>query len=235
MIQWRTSCRELKLIHNEMDLYHAARDMALALDFEVFAFSLAIPTSLQRPSVRVYGAQQIQGLRVAASPDSLLDYPAYFSNMSMMGVDWATPGFRAGHSLGFAALPEEYTIGWSQPSRGIGAELGVSTVARTNGAITPQEIDYIEPRMLLLAQALHTQMMKILRERDEYHDQLTAGELGILRWAADGKTAHEIAKILGLGPHTTENKLRRCREKLGALTTLQAVVLAHNYGLLQVY
>lgn len=58
--------------------------------------------------------------------------------------------------------------------------------------------------------------------------RLTPRQREAVEWAAYGKTVAEIAEILGVGPTTIEKHLRLAREALGAHTTAQAILKAHQ-------
>jgi len=55
---------------------------------------------------------------------------------------------------------------------------------------------------------------------------LTERQREVLQWVADGKTAQEIAMIMGLNQATIEKHLRLARANLNADTTAQAVLKA---------
>ncbi len=65
-----------------------------------------------------------------------------------------------------------------------------------------------------------------------FHPNLSTRELEILKWAADGKSQHDIGDILSISHRTVEVHLRSARDKLGALTTTQAVGRAVGLGLI---
>jgi LuxR family transcriptional activator of conjugal transfer of Ti plasmids len=53
---------------------------------------------------------------------------------------------------------------------------------------------------------------------------LSPRELECLEWAAHGKSAWEIGRILGISHHTAASYLNNAREKLGVRTVVQAVL-----------
>lgn len=61
---------------------------------------------------------------------------------------------------------------------------------------------------------------------------LTARERECLRWLAEGKTAADVATILGISDKAVEKHLSSTRGKLDALNTLQAAVAATRLGLI---
>lgn len=72
---------------------------------------------------------------------------------------------------------------------------------------------------------LHQRVAAMLNHAPR-HD-LTLRQREVLSWVAAGKTASEIAIILGLTRATVEKHMRLARESLGANSTAQAVLQAH--------
>jgi DNA-binding CsgD family transcriptional regulator len=56
--------------------------------------------------------------------------------------------------------------------------------------------------------------------------RLTQRELSVLKIASDGRTADEIADVLGLGMETVRSHLKKARTKLGARNSAHAVAEA---------
>jgi len=61
---------------------------------------------------------------------------------------------------------------------------------------------------------------------------ITPRERDVLRWAAKGKTAWEIAEILGIGETTVIYYVENAKKKLGAASRAEAVVKAIYKGLI---
>jgi LuxR family transcriptional regulator, quorum-sensing system regulator SolR len=61
---------------------------------------------------------------------------------------------------------------------------------------------------------------------------LTPRELDVLRWTARGKTAGEIATILGIGKRTVDEHAASAVGKLSAANRTHAVVLAIQQGII---
>ncbi len=59
---------------------------------------------------------------------------------------------------------------------------------------------------------------------------LTPRELGVLQWAAEGKTTRDTSAILQIHQRTVEMHLKSAREKLDALNTTHAVARALAHG-----
>ena len=56
--------------------------------------------------------------------------------------------------------------------------------------------------------------------------RLTQRELSVLKNASEGRTADEIASVLGLGMETVRSHLKKARAKLGARNSAHAVAEA---------
>ncbi len=60
---------------------------------------------------------------------------------------------------------------------------------------------------------------------------LTPSELRVLRLLAEGRQARDIARTLSIAPKTVSMHIQNSMKKLGVHTRTQAVVLAHQLGL----
>jgi LuxR family transcriptional regulator, activator of conjugal transfer of Ti plasmids len=66
---------------------------------------------------------------------------------------------------------------------------------------------------------------KLISDRIVDGDILSPREFECLDWAAQGKSAWEIGRILGISQHTVAAYLGNAKAKLGVRTTVQAVAL----------
>ena len=62
---------------------------------------------------------------------------------------------------------------------------------------------------------------------------LTPRELQVIQWIANGKTAWEISKIIGISERTVYFHLDNCKKKLEASTKTQAAVNALRQGVIE--
>ncbi|CAG8865979.1 Regulatory protein SdiA [Pseudomonas fluorescens] len=62
--------------------------------------------------------------------------------------------------------------------------------------------------------------------------ELTAREIDILKWTADGKCSHDVALILGISENTVNYHVKRVLGKIGCSSKLQAVAQAASCKLI---
>lgn len=74
---------------------------------------------------------------------------------------------------------------------------------------------------------------EVLRSVDKKDSVITARQRQCLEWIASGKTSYEISIILGLSEHTVNNYINDACKRLGAVSRIQAVVIALQSGLIE--
>ena len=89
-----------------------------------------------------------------------------------------------------------------------------------------------ETILTVLASYAVARALEIRSNADVVPVRLTERERECLAWISEGKSADEIAGILGIVQRVVERRLQNAREKLSALTTAQAVATAIRLGLL---
>lgn len=85
-------------------------------------------------------------------------------------------------------------------------------------------IDALENEIFVVAGVMH-RCLSNLPLRIERRS-LTPRQREVLEWVANGKTAADIALIMGISPPTVEKHLRLARETLGVETTAHALIKA---------
>ena len=78
----------------------------------------------------------------------------------------------------------------------------------------------------ILANYFHGHVLRMHGHDTEQDILVSARELDCLKWTAAGKTALEASIILGISERTVRFHLNAAREKLGCVTTTQAVAKA---------
>ena len=94
--------------------------------------------------------------------------------------------------------------------------------------------DTLRLELHMLALYAHGQMRHINAIADDASQRraITQREAEVLKWAANGKTAHEIATITGLTERTVNQHCENAQRKLGTSNRLHTVVEAIRYRLI---
>lgn len=164
------------------------------------------------------------------------DPTLYQSALSIAPVDWS----RFNHDDKFRSVfrdARDFGIserGITVPVRGPYGECGLLSVTRD---CKPTQWEKLRAHVIgdlqMAAVHLHDNVMDSgVLARSLFRPALSARENEILQWVAAGKSQQDIGDILSISHRTVEVHLRSGREKLGALTTTQAVGRAIGLGLI---
>lgn len=155
---------------------------------------------------------------------------------SVAPVDWSRFRSDSGFDKVFSAA-RDFGIspqGLSVPVRGPFGDIGLLTVTRDCGEHEWQSLRRkIIGELQSAAVNFHDSVMRsntiagLMRV-----PPLSGRECEILQWIAAGKSQQDIGDILSISHRTVEVHLRSAREKLGALTTPQAVGRAIRLALI---
>lgn len=108
------------------------------------------------------------------------------------------------------------------------------SLARSEDVVTPLELGESEPQLVWLAQvalgAISKLEMKKFRPGPE--QELSHREREVLRWTAAGKTAGEVATILGITERTVNFHISSTLKKLKVTNKAQAAVTAMMLNML---
>lgn len=159
-----------------------------------------------------------------------IDPTLHSAQKSIAPVDWVrlkkSPEFEAvfAKARDFRIPDQGITI----PVRGPYGDIGLLSVTRECSRDEWQKLKRANmPQLQQLAVHIHDAVMSSSEVRRALGPApLSAREKETLQWAAVGKTQQDIADILGISSRTVEVHLRSCRDKLHALTTVQAVARA---------
>lgn len=165
-----------------------------------------------------------------------LDPTLSVSMQSIAPVDWK----RFAHDDKFHAVfsdASDFGItdrGISVPVRGPYGDCGLLNVTRK---CSDTEWEKFKPEIIgdlqFAAVHMHDNVMKSgLLPKALALPNLSTREKEILQWVAAGKSQQDIGDILSISHRTVEVHIRSSREKLGALTTAQAVGRAISLGMI---
>jgi DNA-binding CsgD family transcriptional regulator len=107
--------------------------------------------------------------------------------------------------------------------RGETAFLGIASIEPLQ---RPGQHDALLRECRILANYFHGHVLRMNGYDTDQEILMSARELDCLKWTAAGKTALEASIILGISERTVRFHLNAAREKLGCVTTTQAVAKA---------
>lgn len=156
--------------------------------------------------------------------------------LSIAPVDWVRFSGDAGFARVFQSSRDFgiHPQGISVPIRGPYGDCGILNVTR---ACDDHEWQLLKRKIIgelqVAAVHLHDSVMSVtsIAGFQPYHG-LSSREREILQWVAAGKQQQDVGDILSISARTVEVHLRSAREKLGALTTSQAVGRAIRLGVI---
>jgi DNA-binding CsgD family transcriptional regulator len=173
-------------------------------------------------------------------PISLTDLPGFKARGALSDTADRTPGqgihleCKQGHVN--CGVLETREAGGAQWYYSIYTSNGArSQVLLFCGTTSPVRRSDIDSRATLIgfSHILHNDICDVVTAaaRTSPHP-LSAREIDTLRWTADGKTAAEIAQIIGISRRTVESYISNAMKKLGTSTRSAAAVKAYGLGLL---
>ncbi|MEZ5674461.1 transcriptional regulator, LuxR family [Thalassovita litoralis] len=165
-----------------------------------------------------------------------IDPTLHKSALSIAPVDWSrftqdkrfnTVFSDAGD---FGITPRGLTV----PVRGPYGDCGLLNVTRKcSDAEWYSQIRHVVGELQVAAVHIHDRVMHSgILHKALATPILSQRELEILQWVAVGKSQQDVGDILSISHRTVEVHLRSSREKLGALTTAQAIGRAIGLGMI---
>jgi LuxR family transcriptional regulator len=208
---------------------------ARALGFEYCAYGLRVPIPASRPQVfMVNDYPQDWQARYTEANYVVIDPTVRHGRHCLAPILWSDAVFADAPLLWGDARSHGLCVGWAQSSIDSQGVRGLLTLARSGGDITPNELEANEVKMRWLVNLAHVALSRCLVPQlaGVPSNPLTAREVEVLQWTADGKTAGEIGTILKLSEHTVTFHLGNAMRKLGSFNKTAAVVKATVLGLL---
>ena len=117
-------------------------------------------------------------------------------------------------------------VGISSPVHGLGCEWGLLSVAGAEQKTSPITRLHQVACIQLLAAFAHEAGHRFVVAPGNPTVRLTARELEVLKWTAEGKTGWEVGRLLNISERTAIFHLANAARKLGAYGRSQAVARA---------
>ncbi len=211
---------------------------SIGLDYYLFgvceAVSLVAPRFVMLSNFPAAWCELYFQNRTAAS-DPLLRYS--FSNTAP--VLWrelaAMPGYDGPADRAFMATCTEFGLhsGLTVPLTPPTGQTAFFSLVSADSGLDSDRLGNLLPAASMFSNYLFDAYMRIDRIDNPKVQELTARELECVFWACEGKTAWEMAQIVGVAERTVNFHLTSVIKKLGAANRQHAVAKAVMYGLVK--
>jgi LuxR family transcriptional regulator len=208
---------------------------AQALGFEHCAYGLRAPYPLANPQTFILNNYPVPWQQRYGSQNYLeIDPTVSHGRRTHAPLVWSNKVFRSTRQLWDEAQSFGLRVGWSQSNFDAVGVGGMLTLSRSGEALSDTELADKEFKMHWLVNVSHLALSRILVPRltQQSTTVLTAREIEILRWSADGKTSSEVSDILAVSENTVNFHVKNAISKLQAPNKTSAVVRAAMLGLL---
>lgn len=235
-LSWQDAQTHALLTASDEAAFGAAlAQAARVLGFDYSAFGMRMPLPLSNPKflmVNNYPAEWQQ--RYAAENYLAIDPTVAHGLQSVMPVVWSDKLFSSTMEFWEDAQGHGLHVGWAQSSVDVHGAVGMLTLARATDPLTTAELREQMPRMQWLAKMATEGMLRMAagQRPPEPPIRLTAREIEVLRWTADGKTSQEVGQIMAISERTVNFHINNSLLKLGANNKTSGVIKAAMLRLL---
>lgn len=236
MDSWQeTQLQFLLSAETEINLFAVLAHAANELDFEYCAYGMRMPLPISRPKVfMLNNYSQDWQQRYTEENYLAVDPTVAHGTRSVLPLVWTDKAFATCRPFWEDARAHGLRVGWAQSchdAKGVG---GLLTLARSHDNLSPKELEDRSLKMTWLAQAAHEGMARLLVSKlmPEAAVDLSAREIGVLRWTAEGKTSGDVSEIMHIAERTVNFHVNNALFKLGAANKTAAAIKAAMLGLL---
>ena len=220
---------------NEAVVFEALLRAAQDLGFDHCAYGLRLAVPVSNPKILTLNNYAERWQRRYQEAGYLqVDPSVRLAHLSQEPLVWTEDMFANTRDFWEEARGEGLSVGWAQSSLdgfGVG---GMLTLSRGGEPFSAAELREKEAKMRWLTQAAHLSLSRLMQARyvAQLEDALTAREVEVLKWTADGKTAADIGDILSISIPTVNFHIKNAVLKLKVANKTAAVVQALMRGLL---
>jgi len=236
MVSWQEEQMQVLLgAKTESEFFDVLSAIARKLGFDYCAYGMRMPLPLAEPRLIMLNNYSAAWQQRYETEDYLaIDPTVAHGKRTTMPFVWSDDALDTCQSFWEDAESHGLKVGWAQScydARGVG---GMLTLARSNDHLSDKELDDISLKMSWLALAAHQILSRLLIPKcmPEAAADLTAREIEVLRWTADGKTSSEVGEIMRISERTVNFHVNSTLLKLGASNKTAAVIKAAILGLL---
>jgi LuxR family quorum-sensing system transcriptional regulator SolR len=229
-LSWQDAhTQALLTAHDEVAFGAALAQAAGVLGFEYSAFGMRMPLPVSNPKFLMVNNYSLEWQQRYAKEHYLAVDPTVAHGLqSVLPIVWRDKLFGSAPEFWEDAQGHGLHIGWAQSSIDVHGAVGMLTLARSHDALTPSELREQIPRMQWLAKMATEGMLRMAAAQrpQEAPIRLTAREIEVLRWTADGKTSQEVGQIMAISERTVNFHINNSLLKLGANNKTSGVIKA---------
>lgn len=217
------------------EIFTVLRTEALKLGFEYCTYGFRSPVPFTNPrTIMISDYPKAWCDRYNSAGYVNIDPTVLHAQMSQVPIVWSDSLFENTQDLWEEANAHGLVVGWAQSTLDRAGGGGMLTLARSAEPLSATELEAKELSMRRLANVAHTALGHVFRARalGDTPEKLSAREIEVLRWHADGKTASEIGEILHISMETVKFHTKNAVTKLGAANKTAAVARAAALGFL---
>lgn len=220
---------------DEQDVFRKIEASAQALEFAFCAYGLRMPLRFSNPKTILLNNYSPEWQQRYADQGYLsVDPTVLHGRRSQTPLVWSEQVFSSARKLWDEAQSFGLRVGWAQSNLDVDGGFGMLSLARASVPLSPAELAVKEVKMRWLAHITHLTLSRIFagRQSAQTAPELTAREIEVLKWTADGKTSGEISDLLVVSENTVNFHVKNAVLKLQVANKTAATVRAAMLGLL---
>ncbi|MGS0740412.1 autoinducer binding domain-containing protein [Glaciimonas sp. GG7] len=236
MLSWQEKQTEaLFSVKNDATFFVALLSAAKDLGFDYCAYGMRMPLPISQPKlIRFNNYSSSWQQRYEEANYLEVDPTVVHAAQSTIPILWSDTIVAASRPFWEDAQGHGLKVGCAQSFHDGRGNVGLLSLSRSEDHLTIKELGDISLKISWLAQIAHQALSRLLVEKltPEAAANLTAREVEVLRWTADGKTSSEVGEIIGISERTVNFHVNNTLLKLGVTNKTAVAVKAAVLGLL---
>jgi LuxR family transcriptional regulator, quorum-sensing system regulator SolR len=236
MTSWQEDLLDvLDQAQSEHEVFRKIEAAAWSLGFDYCAYGLRVPLPLSNPRTILLNNYPTEWQeRYVQQGYVQVDPTVQHGCRKNTPLVWSDGVFAQAQEFWEDARSFGLRFGWAKACIDGGGVRGMLTLARSGSPLTEQEVQHNEMKMRWLAHVAHVALSQIFttRQAEQMQPNLTAREIEVLKWTADGKTSADISSLLAVSENTVNFHVKNAVFKLQTTNKTAATVRAAMLGLL---
>jgi LuxR family transcriptional regulator, quorum-sensing system regulator SolR len=232
---WQELHERMETAPNPEELLDQITASVEQLGFEYWSYGIRLPLSASNPEIEIFDRYPSGWMDNYRAQNYLaIDPTVQIGMVRTTPIVWSDDLFAPCRKLWDEAQETGLRVGVAKSSWGPAGSYGLLSLARAQHSLTGPELSCMLPYLGWLAEIVHHKIYALFCAEltGEAIPELSAREREVLSWTADGKTAWEVACILGIAVSTVNFHIAGVVRKLNAQNKIQAAVMAASLGLL---